>query len=128
MVERKDVRIMSVPAVGGVRTPSPHLRPEDIPVEAIPKRRTLMDVLKESVLFDPDRPHMGPNELAKELERNPSGLLINCHSCKKDMSAPVYLAHLWDTKEGIGCIRRWFNTMDVQHRRFSGASIGDNDE
>ena len=127
-MERKDVRVLAVPAVGGVRAPRQWRNPEDVPVEAQPRRLSLMEVIQQSVLFDPDRPHMGPNELWNEIKCNPAGLLIGCHSCKKEMPVPVYLAHLWDTKEGIGCIRRYFNTLDITHRRFSGASIGDNDE
>lgn len=119
MTERKDVNVYAVPAVMGVRAPEPF---------SAPRKVSLMDVVKDAVLFDPERPTMGPNELWQEIKDNPQSLMVGCHSCKKEMPVAVYLAHLWDTKEGIGCISRYYNTMDITNRRFAGASIGDTDE
>ena len=116
MSERKDVNVYAVPARVGVRAPLPY------------RKLGLMDVIKESFLHDPERPHMGPNELWEEIKDDPSGLLVGCHSCGKEMPVPLFLAHLWDNKEGMGCIRKWHNTMDVTNRKFSGASMGETSE
>jgi hypothetical protein len=116
MTERKDVRIIAVPARAGVQAPLPYRNP--LPHE----------VLRDAFLFDPAQPHKGPNELWAELKKNPQGLLFNCPLCKKDMSYALLVAHVKDTKEGPGCMTRWFNTVDPTNRRFPGASIGDTDE
>lgn len=110
MNERKDVRIQAVAARVGVRAPS------------------LLGIVKDAVLFDPERPHMGPNELAKEIEADPSLLLINCPLCHKSYPYELFVAHYPDTREGPGCRTRWFNTLDITKRKFAGASIGDSNE
>lgn len=114
MTERKDVNIYAVPARAGVRAPFPFSARG----------------LGEAVLFDPERPTVGPNELLKEQGGmvDPRFINHNCPFCHKTMSWALFGAHMKDTKEGPGCFRRWFHTMDVTKRRFPGASIGDNDE
>lgn len=112
-MERKDVRIMAVPARLGAIAPLPYRTPKP------------HELLRDAFLFDSEQPHKGPNELAKEARENPNGMLFNCPLCHKDMAYDVLVAHVKDTKEGPGCMTRWFNTVDVTNRRFPGASIGD---
>jgi hypothetical protein len=107
MTMRKDVNIMAVPARAGVRAPS------------------ILQLAKSAALFDPERPHMGPNELAREIEEDPSLLKIYCPGCHKDIDYALFVAHYVDTKEGPGCRTRTFNTLDITKRRFAGAKIGD---
>jgi hypothetical protein len=107
---RKDVSVYAVPARVGVRAPS------------------VLDIVKAAVLFDPERPHMGPNELAREIDADPSLLQINCPLCHKSYEYELFIAHDPDTKEGPGCRTRWFNTLDITKRKFAGASIGDSNE
>lgn len=106
MIERKDVRIQAVVARMGVRAPR------------------MTDIVKDSVLFDPERPHMGPNELLKEIGDDPTLLKFNCPFCHKDMTYALFVAHIPDTKAGKGCTTRNWSTIDVTNRRFKGASIG----
>jgi hypothetical protein len=116
MTERKDVRINAVPARVGAIAPLPYRNPNP------------QELLKQVVLFDPEQPHKGPNELAQEVRDNPQGMLWNCPLCHKDMVWDVLVAHAKDTKEGPGCMTRYFNTMDVTLRKFPGASMGESNE
>lgn len=116
MTERKDVRIQAVAARIGVRAPAAYRSPSP------------HELVRDSFLFDPERPHMGPNELAKEIRDDPSLLQFNCPFCHKSMQYQIFVAHLNDTKEGKGCLTRWFKTVDITKRRFPGASMGDSDE
>lgn len=87
-------------------------------------------VRADAFLFDPDRPHVGPNQLLKEMGNmiDPRQMSHHCPFCDKTMSWELFGAHMKRSKEGPGCFQRWFNTMDVTHRKFSGASIGDASE
>jgi hypothetical protein len=116
MTIRKDVNIMAVPARVGAIAPMPFREPRP------------HELLKQVVLFDPEQPHKGPNELAAEARANPQGMLWNCPLCKEDMAWDLLVAHARDTKEGPGCMTRYFSTMDVTLRKFPGASIGDSNE
>lgn len=128
-MKRKDVTIYSVAAKAGARAPLPYRNA--LPGEIVaPSRRapTVYDLLREAVLFDPDRPHMGPNELAKEVAENPNLIQFNCPLCHKSYGFELFKAHLVRTKEGPGCMERWYKTIDITKRTFAGASTGDTNE
>lgn len=104
-MERKDVRIYAPTARGSL---------------------SMKQVVTDSVLFDPERPHMGPNELLREIGDDPTKLQFNCPFCHETMGYDLFVAHIPTTREGRGCLKRNWGTIDVTNRRFSGASIGDN--
>ena len=93
----------------------------------VAKAQISISGLADAILVDPDRPTVGPNELAAELgwKIDPRTMNHNCSECGKTMSWELFVAHLQDTKEGPGCFRRNFKLQDIKYRKFSGASLGD---
>lgn len=102
---------------------------KDVTIHAPTARGSLSmtQVVKDSILFDPERPHMGPNELLREIGNDPTKLMFNCPFCHKDMNYDLFVAHIPNTVEGKGCLTRNWGTVDVTNRRFSGASVGEQD-
>ena len=81
----------------------------------------------EMAVFDPDRPHVGPNELYAEMggTTDPRLMNHNCPFCRRTMAWDLFVAHMKRSKEGPGCFERWYKTVDPTFRRFTGASIGE---
>jgi hypothetical protein len=71
-----------------------------------------------SMLYDPDRPKVDPNQLYAELGSMTDPRLVNhnCPICHKTMQWDLFVAH------AEGCMRRWYHTLDVAHRKFRGAT------
>lgn len=70
-----------------------------------------------AVLLDPDKPTVDANVLLKERGGkmlDPALINHNCPFCKKTLAWDLFKAHMRP------CVTRWFNTVDVTHRRFAG--------
>lgn len=81
-----------------------------------------------SMIFDPERPGVDPDQLLSEIKRqgggmvDPRALNHNCPFCQKTMSWDLFKAHLSPNAPGGGCLTRWFHTVDITNRRFTGAT------
>jgi hypothetical protein len=74
-----------------------------------------------ALLFDPERPNLTPDQLLKERGgrmTDRAGDLHNCPFCHTSMALDLFRIHLEP------CLRRNYSTIDVTHRRFSGANLG----
>lgn len=72
-----------------------------------------------AMLFDPERPTVDPDQLLKELGGMTDPRLVNhnCPVCHRTMRWELFTAH------AEACMRRWFKTLDIIHRKFPGAAV-----
>lgn len=71
------------------------------------------------VLFDPEKPRKSAEDIAREMGgrlTDPYAVNHNCPFCNRTLAWDLFRAHMQP------CMRRWFNTVDITHRRFAGAS------
>lgn len=73
----------------------------------------------DSVAFDPERPHVSPEQLLRERGGRMSDPDDRhcCPCCNRVMTAPLFAAHL------ERCFRRNYHTIDVTHHVFRGATL-----
>lgn len=103
---------------------------KDVTVKSV-TAEAVFTMASPSMLFNPDEPHVGPNELLAQLGsmRDPRNVDHNCPFCFRSMRWELFKEHMLDSDDGRpGCFRRWFNTVDVRFRRFAGATPGGDDE
>ena len=68
--------------------------------------------------FDPEQPHKSAEEIYQELGgmNDPTQMDHNCPFCKRTMAWTLFKAH------AEPCMRKWFKTLDITHRKFAGAT------